>query len=119
MSVVVPSTQQTLAQAYTNINAPTGMFLSIHSADPGPTGILTAEANGSGYARQPVKWNPVPLGGNATAQQVTMTVPAGTWTYAALWNAATGGNIIDRVQIASTQLSNAGTLLVTPSFSIS
>ncbi|WP_019932361.1 hypothetical protein [Nocardia sp. BMG111209] len=118
MSVIVPSTQAYLANSYTQINGATGLFLSIHNADPGPTGTPATEATGSGYARQAVHWNPVTTG-TASGQQVTMTVPAGTWTYAGLWTAATGGTMVDRVQIASTTVSGASTLLVTPSFTIS
>lgn len=118
MSVIVPSTQTYLANAYTNINGSTGLFLSIHSADPGPTGTPATEATGGGYARQPVQWNPVTTG-TAQGKQVSMTVPAGTWTHAALWTAATGGTMVDRVQIASTQVPGTSTLLVTPSFTIS
>ncbi|MFE3754543.1 hypothetical protein ACFXO9_09575 [Nocardia tengchongensis] len=121
MSIIVPKTQQILAQAYANINAPTGMFLAIHNADPGQSGTPSTEApSTNGYARKPVTWNPVPAGsGTATAQQVNMTVPAGAWTYAALWDAATGGNMIDRVAIGNSTFQTPSTLLVTPSFTIS
>ncbi|WP_225725441.1 MULTISPECIES: hypothetical protein [unclassified Nocardia] len=118
MSIIVPGTQNYLANQYTQYNGSAGLFLSIHSADPGPTGTPTTEATGGGYSRQPVKWNPA-ANGTATGQQVTMSVPAGTWTYAGLWTAATGGNMIDRVQIATTQVSTTSTLLVTPSITIS
>ncbi|WP_405164701.1 hypothetical protein OG203_06175 [Nocardia sp. NBC_01499] len=118
MSVIVTSTQAYLANAYTQINGSTGLFLSIHNADPGPTGTPATEASGGGYSRQPVKWNPVTTG-TATGQQVTMTVPQGTWTYAGLWTAANGGTMVDRVQIANTQVPGTSTLLVTPSFTIS
>ncbi|WP_330185031.1 hypothetical protein OHB26_16450 [Nocardia sp. NBC_01503] len=118
MSLVVLSTQTQLAKAYTQLNGSTGLFLSIHNADPGPTGTPATEATGGSYARQPVTWNPVTTG-TATGNQVTMNVPAGTWTYAGLWTAATGGTMVDRVQIASTQVSSPSALLVTPSFTIS
>ncbi|MEV6070261.1 hypothetical protein AB0L82_27265 [Nocardia sp. NPDC052001] len=118
MPLIVTTTQAALAKAYTLINGATGLFLSIHNADPGPTGTPATEATGGGYTRQPVTWAPVTTG-TASGNQVSMTVPAGTWTYAALWTAATGGTMVDRVQIASTQVPGPSTLLVTPSFTIS
>lgn len=61
--------------------------LSVHTADPATTGA--AEATGGSYARVALVW-PAATAGSSTAGQVTVEVPAGTYTHYGLWGALTG-----------------------------
>jgi hypothetical protein len=63
-------------------------FVSVHTADPAGTG--GSEATGGAYGRKPLAWNPA-ASGDAAAVEVTIDVPAGTYTHFGLWSAGTGG----------------------------
>ncbi len=62
--------------------------VSLHTADPGTTGA--SEAAGGSYARQALTWSAASAG-IAVANEVTFSVPAGTYTHFGVWNAASGG----------------------------
>lgn len=76
------------------------VWVSVHTADPGSTGA--AEATGGAYGRKQLAWNPA-AGGDASAAEVTIDVPAGTYSHFGLWDSAIGG-----VFRGSNPLTNAG-----------
>lgn len=83
------------ANSLMNALAAAGLFVSLHSADPGKTGA--SELSGHGYVRAPSTW------GAASAQKITNTgivsngVATADWTAAThvgLWSALTSGSFI-------------------------
>ncbi|WP_216912803.1 hypothetical protein OG225_07355 [Nocardia sp. NBC_01377] len=116
MAIAVTATKNALCTAYANIA--TTVYVSVHTADPGTTGTNEASGGSPAYARIATTWS-APASGQITGSQVTINLPAGTYTHAGLWSAATGGTFIDKVAIASTTLGAQGTLLVTPTFAMS
>lgn len=116
MAIAVTSTKDALCAAYANIS--TAVYVSVHTADPGTTGTNEASGGAPAYKRVATTWS-APANGQITGSQVTVDLPAGTYTHAGLWSAATGGTFIDKVAIASTTLGAQGTLLITPTFTIS
>lgn len=111
MAIAVPATRQSLADNYKTL----GTFISLHTADPGTTGASEATGGSPAYARKATTWTSS-TGGVLNGSQVTIDVPAGTYTFIGLWSAATGGNYIDKAAITSTALGAQGQILVTPSF---
>lgn len=74
-----------------------GRFLSLHTADPGPTGA--SEVSGGGYARQSVSFtnsgsNPTTASNSALVQFPVATVAWGSITHFALWTAVSGGSVV-------------------------
>lgn len=91
-------------------------YLSIHTADPAPTG--SDEAVGGGYARKALTftpagdegvlgpvWQPATVG-VAWSDAVDFDVDSGVYTHLGAWSAATGGifrcsNILDPEEIVT------------------
>jgi len=89
--------------------APTTVYVSLHSADPGDTG--TSELSGGSYARASIttdtnnstntNWNAKGTSGQATTitnhATITFTQATGNWTtatYFGIWDASTSGNLL-------------------------
>ncbi|MBP1158257.1 MULTISPECIES: hypothetical protein [unclassified Rhodococcus (in: high G+C Gram-positive bacteria)] len=116
MAIAVTSTKNALCAAYAA--TATTVYVSVHTGDPGPTGLAEASGGAPAYVRVATTWG-APANGQITGSQVTVNLPAGTYTHAGLWSAATGGTFIDKVAIAPTTLGAQGTLLITPTFAVS
>ncbi|WP_431968248.1 phage tail fiber protein [Nocardia sp. bgisy134] len=116
MAIAVTSTKNALCTAYANIA--TTVYISVHTADPGTNGANEASGGSPAYKRVATTWS-APANGQITGSQVTIDLPAGTYTHAGLWSALNGGTFIDKVAIASTTLGAQGTLLITPTFTMS
>lgn len=80
--------------------APSGIYASLHTADPGETGA--SEVSGNGYARVSIgvgasNWTRS-AGAADNDNAITFTGPTpsnwGTVTHFGLWDAATSGNFI-------------------------
>ena len=88
----------TLARA--TYTSPTGIYVSLHTADPGETG--TSEVSGNAYARVAAgvgsgNWNrTASVASNANALTFTAPTPStwGTVTHFGLWDAVSGGNFL-------------------------
>lgn len=91
-----------------------GAWISLHTADPGTTGA--SEASGGTYARVQTTWSPA-SGGSKPGSQVTINVPAGTYTYFGVWSAASGGTFSfgSPLNPPSQTFASAGTYGFTPS----
>lgn len=111
MAIAVTATKNTLVTAYTG----TGGWVSVHTADPGTTGANEATGGSPAYARKQTTWGGA-ASSASTGSAVTIDVPAGTYTFAGLWSAATGGTFIDKVAITTTTLGAQGQIVVTPTF---
>ncbi|MBF6449039.1 MULTISPECIES: phage tail fiber protein [Nocardia] len=116
MAIAVTATKNTLCNAYAGIGG-ANTYVSIHTGDPGTSGANEATGGSPAYARVATTWGAA-SNGQVSGSQVTINLPAGTYTYAGLWTAASGGTFIDKVAIASTTLGSQGTLLVTPTFTM-
>lgn len=111
MAIAVATTKQSLADNYKGL----GTWISLHTGDPGATGVSEAAGGAPAYARKVTTWTSS-TGGVVNGSQVAIDVPAGTYTWAGLWSASTAGTFIDKVAITSTTLGGQGQVLVTPSF---
>lgn len=81
----------------TNITAPTAIYFSLHSADPGDTGA--SELSGNNYSRVTVTTKFSPSSSGACTNDTTWNGPtaSGAWTAAThwgLWDNSTTGNFL-------------------------
>ena len=103
------TTREALADAFIAL----GDRISLHTADPGTTGA--SEQSGGAGARQTTVWSAdVTDDGERTGTQVTIDVPAGTYTHMGIWSS--GGTFIGGGTITSTVMSAAGQIKVTPKY---
>lgn len=112
MAIGVPQTKEDVAIYYGSL----GAFISLHTGDPGSTGAN--EVSGGSYARKQTTWTGGAVDGSIAGSAVTIPVPAGTFTYAGIWSAATGGRFVDKIAISSTQLGAPGEIVVTPAVTV-
>lgn len=94
-----------------------GAYISLHTADPGTTGASEASGGSPAYARQATTWSADATDdGVRTGTEVTIDLPAGTYTHFGLWSAATAGTFVGGGTITSTTLSAQGQIKVTPTY---
>ncbi|MDH6279328.1 phage tail fiber protein [Prescottella agglutinans] len=110
MPIMQAATRQILANAY----AAAGTWISVHTGTP-TNGANEATGGSPAYARKQTTWG-AGANGTKTGSQVAIDVPAGTYTYVGIWDAANGGNLVDYVAMTSTTLGAQGQILVTPTF---
>lgn len=111
MSAFTPAaTLETVALAKTAL----GDWISLHTATPGTTGASEATGGSPAYARKQTTWTGGSSDGSVPGSQVTIDVPAGTYTHFGIWSASTGGTYIDGGTITSTVMGAQGQILVTP-----
>ncbi|MEV4155397.1 hypothetical protein AB0J48_20440 [Nocardia salmonicida] len=115
MAIAVATSRQALADAYKLLGGASTAWVSLHTSDPGSTGTAEAAGGSPAYARKQTTWTSG-TGGVLTATQVTIDVPAGTYTHAGFWTSSSGGTFFDKVAITSTTLGSQGQILVTPSY---
>ncbi|MEV6358797.1 phage tail fiber protein [Nocardia asteroides] len=117
MAIAVATTRQALADAYKNVAGSNSVYISVHIADPGTSGNNEASGGSPAYARKQSTWTSG-TGGVITGSQVTIDLPAGSYTHVGLWKTAAGGtaDFIDKVAISATTLGAQGQLLITPTF---
>lgn len=111
MAIAVPTTRQALATYYGTL----GSFWNVATADPGTTSTPASEASGGSNARVATTWSNG-SGGVINGSAVTINANAATYAYALLCSAATGNTMIDKCAIASTILSQAGQIVLTPTY---
>ncbi|GAA2298262.1 hypothetical protein GCM10010402_66070 [Actinomadura luteofluorescens] len=69
-----------------------GLYVSLHTADPGTSGTSEVTGGSPAYARKAVTWASPSGGSMALASGVTFDVPAGaTVTHYGVWSAVSGG----------------------------
>ena len=92
--------------------APSNHYVSLHTADPGETGV--SEVTGGSYARQAATFSAAvnPGGTIATsAALVFASMPATTVTYVGVWDASTAGNFLWGGALVASKVTNAGDTL--------
>lgn len=91
-----------------------GLYLSLHSADPGTTGA--SEITGGGYARQAITWGAASGGTATNTGALSFTVAAATTVaYVGVWSAATTGTYYVGAATTSVTFNQAGTASVAAS----
>lgn len=94
-----------------------GSWISLHTADPGTTGASEATGGSPAYAREQTTWSADATDDGVRAgTEVTIDLPAGTYTHFGVWTAETGGTFIGGGSIASTTLGAQGQIKVTPTY---
>jgi hypothetical protein len=100
------------ATAYT---APATLYVGLFTSDPGEAGSGT-EVSGGSYARQTVTFT---VTGNAAANTAAVEFPTataswGTITYAAIYDASTGGNLLASGGLATSKTIDSGDVFRIP-----
>lgn len=94
-----------------------GTWISLHTGDPSTTGANEATGGSPAYARQQTTWSADSTDDGVRAgTQVTIDVPAGTYTHFGLWSASTSGTFVGGGSITSTTLGAQGQIKVTPTY---
>jgi hypothetical protein len=119
--------------------APSNLFISLHTANPGDTGASELSGNGyqrATYAATTANWQPTQGGGGtntssgtggATSNQNIIgggspaandfgAPTSGTWvvTHFGIWDAVTGGNPLFLGQLSGSKTINAGDVVTFP-----
>jgi hypothetical protein len=93
--------------------APPTIYVALSTADPGEDGSGLDEPEGGGYARaatQPSDWNSATSGLIDNAQAIEFNPATGNWgtmTHFALFDAATGGNLLAHGSLTQPETVNA------------
>lgn len=88
-------------------------YLSLHSANPGPTGANELAGGTPAYARIAVTWNGAVAGVAALNGDKTFNVPAGaTVAYVGAWSAPTGGTFYGSDDVTTEVYGAQGTYIV-------
>jgi hypothetical protein len=113
MALAVNATKEALADAFIAL----GTYVSLHTASPGSTGTNEATGGSPAYARKQTTWSADAVDDGVRAgTEVTIDLPAGTYTHYGIWTAATSGTFIDGGAISSTTLGAQGQIKVTPTY---
>lgn len=81
-----------------------GLFVSLHTADPGTTGTSEVTGGSPAYARQACTWDTASGGSMALAAEETFDVPAGTVAYFGVWSLSTGGTFYGGGALSDTEV---------------
>ena len=68
-----------------------GLYVSLHTADPGTTGASEVTGGSPAYARKAVTWAAASGGSMSLTAGVTFDVPAATVTHFGVWSAVSAG----------------------------
>lgn len=112
MPGMTSATKETAATAVTGL----GSWISLHTADPGATGTSEAAGGTPAYSRLQTVWTAGASDGVVNGSLVTFDVPAGTYSFAGLWSASTGGTFVGSCAISPTTLGGQGQVSVTPTY---
>ena len=102
--------------AAANAVAGVSAFMSLHSANPGPTGANELAGGAPAYARKAVTWTGAVTGIANLNGDKTFDVPAGsTVAYVGLWSALSGGTFYGSDDVTPEVFAAQGTYVVTGS----
>lgn len=103
------ATREALADAFIAL----GDLISLHTGDPGTTGA--SEQSGGAGAREQTTWSADAVDdGERVGTQVTIDVPAGTFTHLGIWGP--GGEFRGGGPITQVIMSAPGQIKVTPKY---
>lgn len=81
-----------------------GLYVSLHTADPGTTGASEVTGGSPAYARQACTWDAAASGSMALAAAKTFDVPSGTTvTHFGVWSAATSGTFYGGGELSASE----------------
>lgn len=113
MAINVNATKEALAAEYASL----GDYISLHTDNPSTTGANEATGGSPAYARKQTTWSAGGSDGVYTGSQVTIDVPAGTYTHVGIFDASSSGNFIDYYELPDPIVMSAqGQIRVTPTF---
>lgn len=111
MSAFTPNaTKETGSVAITTL----GTWINVHTGSPGTTGANEATGGTPANARKQTTWTAGASDGVVPGSQVTIDVPAGTYTHFSCWTASSGGTYTDGGTITSTVMASQGQIKITP-----
>lgn len=85
------------------------VFLSLHTAQPDPTGTPSNEVTGGSYARQAIAFSAASGGSTSNSGNVSFSsMPACTITHWGLYDASTAGNLLMYGTLAASKVVNSG-----------
>lgn len=91
-----------------------GLYVSLHTADPGATGTNEVTGGSPAYARKSVTWAAASGGSKAASNQPEFDVPASTTiTHVGIWSASTSGTFYGSGTITSETFAAQGTYTLT------
>ena len=84
-------------------------YASLHTADPGTTGVNEVSGGSPAYARQAMAWDAAATGALSQneASPIDFDVPASTITHVGFWTAVTGGTFLCGAALSSSETYNA------------
>lgn len=96
---------------------PSGVWLALHTADPGETGATAEHGAGIGYSRQSVTFAAATSGAGTAASSNSQTFTASgagfsTVTHGSLWDASSGGNCLYKGALTASKTVAAGDSIV-------
>jgi hypothetical protein len=97
-----------------NNYTPPTIHVGLSTADPGDDGAGLNEPTGNGYARvhtEPADWNVAASGLLDNANTITFNVATGNWgtlTHFALFDAASGGNMLAHGALTQAKIVSSG-----------
>lgn len=90
------------------------VYVSLHTADPGATGLNEVTGGSPAYARKSITWNAAATGNLDSSNQPVLDVPASTTvTHLGFWSAATAGTFYGSSDITDETFAGQGTYTVT------
>lgn len=111
--VAIDSTKEALAAEYASL----GTWVSLHTGDPGTTGANEATGGSPPYVRAETTWTAGGSDGVYSGSDVTIDVPAGTYTHIGIWSASSAGTLRDTAALSSSVVMGAqGQIVLTPTY---
>jgi hypothetical protein len=89
-------------------------YVSVHTGDPGATGVNEVTGGSPAYARKAITWNSASAGNLDSSNQPVLDIPASTTiTHVGYWSASTGGTFYGSSDITDETFAAQGTYTVT------
>ena len=108
MALTNNATKEALAESFGDL----GNWIAVYTSGG------TTEASGGSYARKQTTWAAGATDGVITGSQVEIDLPAGTYTHIGVFAASSGGTVIEKTSVTSTEFGAPGKFLVTPVFTV-
>ena len=90
------------------------VFVSLHSADPGESGINEISGGSPAYIRKAITWNAAAAGSLDSSNQPVLDVPASTTVaFVGFWSAESGGIFYGAADVTDEVFGAQGTYTLT------
>jgi hypothetical protein len=99
--------------AGTSYTAPTTVYASLHTADPGDNGASEVSGGSPAYARKSLTSAAASAGSMASSNTPVFDVPACTVTHVGYWDAVTAGNYLGNDPVTNEVFAAQGTYTLT------